>query len=95
MQDVSQHLRSSFFILKALRGRLAREIFAGALGWKTCLGGLETLRGRLAPRKPLLSNDMEIGGKTGTSNKNRDAWFMCVAPKLVAGAWVGGEALTF
>ncbi len=36
-------------------------------------------------------NDMEIGGKTGTSNKNRDAWFMCVAPKLVAGAWVGGE----
>ena len=36
-------------------------------------------------------NDMEIGGKTGTSNKNRDSWFMCVAPKLVAGAWVGGE----
>ena len=36
-------------------------------------------------------NDMEIGGKSGTSNKNRDAWFMCVAPKLVAGAWVGGE----
>ena len=35
--------------------------------------------------------DMEIGGKTGTSNKNRDAWFMCVAPRLVAGAWVGGE----
>ncbi len=34
---------------------------------------------------------MEIGGKTGTSNKNRDAWFMCVAPKIVAGAWVGGE----
>ena len=36
-------------------------------------------------------NDVEIGGKTGTSNKNRDAWFMCVAPKIVAGAWVGGE----
>lgn len=34
---------------------------------------------------------VEIGGKTGTSNKNRDAWFMCVAPKIVAGAWVGGE----
>ena len=29
--------------------------------------------------------DMEIGGKTGTSNKNRDAWFMCVTPKLVTG----------
>ena len=36
-------------------------------------------------------NDVEIGGKTGTSNQNSDAWFMCVAPKLVAGAWVGGE----
>lgn len=32
-----------------------------------------------------------MGGKTGTSQRNRDAWFMCVAPKLVAGAWVGGE----
>ena len=35
--------------------------------------------------------NVEVGGKTGTSQKNRDAWFMCVAPKLVAGAWVGGE----
>ena len=35
--------------------------------------------------------DMDIAGKTGTSNDNRDAWFMCITPKLVAGAWVGGE----
>ncbi|MFI3285821.1 MAG: transglycosylase domain-containing protein [Rikenellaceae bacterium] len=35
--------------------------------------------------------DVEVGGKTGTSQKNRDAWFMCVTPRLVAGAWVGGE----
>ncbi len=34
---------------------------------------------------------VEIGGKTGTSNKNRDGWFMAVTPKLAAGAWVGGE----
>lgn len=34
---------------------------------------------------------VELAGKTGTSQKNRDAWFMCIAPKLVAGAWVGGE----
>ena len=34
---------------------------------------------------------VELGGKTGTSQKNRDAWFMCVAPKLAMGAWVGGE----
>ena len=36
-------------------------------------------------------DNMEIGGKTGTSNENRDAWFMCVTPTLVAGSWVGGE----
>ncbi len=35
--------------------------------------------------------NMDIAGKTGTSNKNRDAWFTCITPKLVAGAWVGGE----
>ncbi|MDL2319917.1 transglycosylase domain-containing protein [Alistipes sp. OttesenSCG-928-B03] len=33
----------------------------------------------------------QIGGKTGTSQENRDAWFMAVTPKIVAGAWVGGE----
>ncbi len=35
--------------------------------------------------------DTEFGGKTGTSNNNSDGWFMCVSPKLVVGAWVGGE----
>ena len=34
---------------------------------------------------------VEIAGKTGTTNENRDAWFMCVTPKLVAGSWVGAE----
>ena len=36
-------------------------------------------------------DNMDIGGKTGTSNENRDAWFMCVTPTLVAGSGVGGE----
>ena len=36
-------------------------------------------------------NDCEWGGKTGTSNNHSDAWFMGVSPKLVVGAWVGGE----
>ena len=35
--------------------------------------------------------DTDFGGKTGTTNNHSDAWFMCVSPKLVAGAWVGGE----
>ncbi len=33
----------------------------------------------------------EMGGKTGTTNNNSDAWFMGIAPKIVAGVWVGGE----
>ena len=33
----------------------------------------------------------DMAGKTGTSQKNSDAWFMGVTPKIVAGAWVGGE----
>ena len=36
-------------------------------------------------------HDTEFGGKTGTTNNHSDAWFMCVSPKLVVGAWVGGE----
>ena len=30
-----------------------------------------------------------VGGKTGTTNGNTDAWFMGVASSLVAGVWVG------
>ncbi len=35
--------------------------------------------------------DTEFGGKTGTSNNHSDAWFVGVSPRLVCGAWVGGE----
>ena len=33
----------------------------------------------------------EIGGKTGTTNRNADAWFVGFTPQLVSGCWVGGE----
>ena len=35
--------------------------------------------------------DTDFGGKTGTSNNHSDAWYMGVSPRLVCGAWVGGE----
>ena len=35
--------------------------------------------------------DTDFGGKTGTSNNHSDAWFIGTTPKLVVGAWVGGE----
>lgn len=39
-------------------------------------------------------NDVEIAAKTGTTNDNVDAWFMCALPNLVMGSWVGGEENT-
>lgn len=36
-------------------------------------------------------NDTDFGGKTGTSNSHADGWFVGVTPRLVCGAWVGGE----
>jgi penicillin-binding protein 1A len=31
----------------------------------------------------------EMGGKTGTTNDNADAWFMGYTPQLLAGVWIG------
>ncbi len=42
--------------------------------------------GRLRGRYHL---NMEIGGKTGTTQNQSDGWFVGVTPYLVGGAWVG------
>lgn len=33
----------------------------------------------------------EMGGKTGTTDDNADAWFMGYTPQMLAGSWVGFE----
>jgi len=33
----------------------------------------------------------DVGGKTGTTQRNSDGWFVGFTPKLVTGCWVGGE----
>ncbi|KUJ57754.1 transglycosylase domain-containing protein [Chryseobacterium aquaticum] len=38
-----------------------------------------------------ISKDVEIAGKTGTTQNNSDGWFMGITPKLATGAWVGWE----
>jgi penicillin-binding protein 1A len=43
--------------------------------------------------KAALSLKRPIAGKTGTSNKVRDAWFVGYTPELVAGVWVGYDDL--
>lgn len=56
-------------------------------------GGLKERGGTSVALNGYMGNhpDCEWGGKTGTSNNHSDAWFMGVSPKLVVGAWVGGE----
>ena len=54
-------------------------------------GGLSGTSGGLWQYIRPFYADTEFGGKTGTSNNHADAWFVGVTPKLVGGAWVGGE----
>lgn len=35
--------------------------------------------------------DVQIAGKTGTTQGNSDGWFMGIVPDLVTGVWVGAE----
>lgn len=60
---------------------------------KMLMGGLTEPGGTSAAMGAYIGNarDTDFGGKTGTSNNHSDAWYVCVSPKLVCGAWVGGE----
>jgi len=33
-----------------------------------------------------------VSGKTGTTNKNRDSWFVCFTPDIVIAVWVGHDS---
>lgn len=55
------------------------------------VGGLSGTSGGLWHYIRPFYADTEFGGKTGTSNNHADAWFVGVTPRLVGGAWVGGE----
>lgn len=41
--------------------------------------------------RAMASLGAQMGGKTGTTDYNADGWFIGFTPKLVFGAWVGGE----
>ena len=57
------------------------------------MGGLREPGGTSAGLWEYIGDNDRIswGGKTGTSNNHSDAWFVGVSPRLVVGAWVGGE----
>lgn len=39
-----------------------------------------------------LKIDFPVSGKTGTTNKNRDSWFVCFTPDIVLAVWVGYDS---
>ena len=55
------------------------------------MGGMSDTSSRLRGFVGYDVTDTDFGGKTGTSNNHSDAWFIGTTPKLVCGAWVGGE----
>jgi penicillin-binding protein 1A len=54
-------------------------------------GGVEEEGGTSATIDPFLKLDNELGGKTGTTDRASDGWYVGVAPNLVTGVWVGGD----
>jgi penicillin-binding protein 1A len=55
------------------------------------MGGMSGTSSRLRSYVGYDITDTDFGGKTGTSNNHSDAWFVGTTPRLVCGAWVGGE----
>jgi len=54
-------------------------------------GGVEEEGGTSAGIDPFLKKDNELGGKTGTTDKASDGWYMGITNNLVTGVWVGGD----
>ncbi len=69
-----------------------------ALPYKTAIfvqqllkAGLTDPSGTSRSLNHYIFRDTDWGGKTGTTNNHSDAWYFAVSPKIVVGAWVGGE----
>lgn len=48
-------------------------------------------RGTASEAKAMKIN-FPVSGKTGTTNKNRDSWFVCFTPDVVLAVWVGYDS---
>jgi penicillin-binding protein 1A len=46
-------------------------------------------RGTATSVRRILTPDIPVAGKTGTTNDNTDVWFVGMTPGLVAGVWLG------
>ena len=48
-------------------------------------------RGTASSMRTVYGFTNEIAGKTGTTQKNTDGWFIGFTPVLITGVWVGGD----
>ncbi len=46
-------------------------------------------RGTATSVRRIVSSDIPVAGKTGTTNDNSDVWFVGMTPELVTGVWLG------
>lgn len=72
------------------------ETHVEALAEKTAYTLTEMLKGVInkgtgAAIRSRYGLTMPLAGKTGTTQANADAWFICYNPTIVTGAWVGFE----
>lgn len=72
------------------------EVHKEAIAEKTAYETTQMLKGVInkgtaASLRPRYGLQMPLAGKTGTTQGNADAWFMCYNPDIVVGAWVGFE----
>lgn len=54
-------------------------------------GGVEEEGGTSQRLSPAITDNNEIGGKTGTTDNASDGWYIGVTHNLVTGVWVGGD----
>jgi len=67
-----------------LVNEMMRSVITGGGNWSKKTGWSGT-----AWRVAITIKRKDIGGKTGTTNDSKDAWFSGVSPHLVASTWIG------
>lgn len=68
-----------------------KEVFNDNTAYKMCqlMKGPVSRGGTGASLPAYFKYGVDVAGKTGTTNKNTDAWFIGYTPDLLAGVWVG------
>ncbi len=68
-----------------------KEVFNDNTAYKMCqiMKGPVSRGGTAAGLRGYFTYPADVAGKTGTTNKNTDAWFIGYTPDLLAGVWVG------